>query len=280
MADTNFMLPPGHIVMTTWGMVTMETCGVWGDSRVYALDKGLKNVSWLIAPGGLIDKTRNEAVVNMLSKPENDWLMFVDADMVWKPEAPMQLLAAAYRDFPDADVVGAWCPLRGFPYLPTIDPGSGVWEPAEPNTGPIEVMRTGSAFVLIKRRVFERMAPPWYAVKFSRAPLDVLQEFETYILTKFDGQNPLRDTKTWQQLEQCAAADAPARDKSPYPYQHIGEDSGFCDRARGLGFRIVVQTNIAVSHVDRMLITPEKHLEALAEMRASEARASGVLEPV
>lgn len=279
MAEENFTLPPGHIIMTTWGMVTMETCSAWADSRVFSHDKGLKQVTWDIRPGGLIDKTRNEAVAAMLANTANDWLMFVDADMSWRPEAPMQLLAAAYRDFPDADIVGAWCPLRGFPYLPTIDPGSGTWEPVEPSTGPVEVMRTGAAFVLIKRRVFERMAPPWYAVKFSREPLDVIQAFETYALTKFDGQNPLRDTKAWQQLEQCAAADAP-QGKKPYPYQHIGEDSGFCDRARGLGFRIIVQTNIVVSHVDRMLITPEKHLDAMAEMRQSEARASGVLEAI
>jgi len=38
----------------------------------------------------------------------------------------------------------------------------------------------------------------------------------------------------------------------------------------------VVQTNAVVNHVDKMIITPEKHLEAFKEMRDAEARACGI----
>jgi hypothetical protein len=165
--------------------------------------------------------------------------------------------------------------LRGYPYLPTIDPGSGTWEPVPPGVGPVEVMRTGGAFILIKRHVFERMKAPWYGVRPAERPLDMLMEVENFALQKFDGKNPLREHEAWAKLEQCAYEEHP-RDPT-FPYSTVGEDSNFCDRARGLGFKIVVQTNAVANHVDRKVITPEDHLTAMKELRNKETRAKGVL---
>jgi hypothetical protein len=62
-----------------------------------------------------------------------------------------------------------------------------------------------------------------------------------------------------------------------YPFSSVGEDSNFCDRAKGMGFRIVVQTNLTINHVDRKVITPNDHLDAMKHLREQEAHAAGVL---
>lgn len=277
MADKNgFQLPPGHITMTSHGSVTMETTQSWADTQVACAQKGLA-LRFQIVPGGLVDKARNEAVLHMLHDDKAKFLVFIDADMQWHPDALMMLFQTAYGDLEWADIVGAWCPLRGFPYLPTVDPGSGTWEPVAPGSGPIEVMRTGAAFVLIKRHVFEKLESPWYGIRPVPRPLDVLTEFDNYANQKFDGKSPFTKLKEWDQLLGCAAADSQTPRDPQLPFHTVGEDSGLADRARAAGFRIVVQTNSVINHVDKMIITPEKHFKAFKEIREAEGRAMGVL---
>lgn len=57
----------------------------------------------------------------------------------------------------------------------------------------------------------------------------------------------------------------------------VGEDSNFCDRARALGCRIVVQTDAVVSHLDRYIITAEDHQNAMHELEQQQRLAVGVL---
>jgi len=274
-------VPPGLVVITTHGSVTGETCESYAATRVLAIEKGLKNISWAVIHASLVDKARNDSVLQLLGSPAQ-WLLFIDGDMQWKPEALLQILKTAYSDIPFADLVGAWCPLRGWPYLPTIDPGSGHWEPVAPGGGPIEVMRTGSAFILIKRHVFEKMPPPWYATNFVPRALDALQAVNAFANSKFDGRNPLRDHPDWAVLERCAV-EASSSGRPPdygFPWDTLGEDSGFCDRAKQLGFRIFVNTDCTVNHVDKLVITPERHLDAMRERNDSEAYAAGLTRAV
>lgn len=274
-------VPPGLVVITTHGSVTGETCESYGNMRALAVEKGLRNIQWAIIHASLVDKARNDSVLQLLAGA-GQWLLFIDGDMQWRPEALLQILKTAYADLPHVDMVGAWCPLRGKPYLPTIDPGSGQWEPIAPGGGPIAVMRTGGAFILIKRHVFEKMPAPWYATNFVPRPLDALQAVNAFANSKFDGHNPLRSHPDWAVLEKCAL-EAASTGRPPdfgFPWDTLGEDSGFCDRARNLGFQIVVQTDCTVNHVDRLIITPEMHIAAMAERDDSEAAAAGLTRSV
>lgn len=264
-----YPVPPGIIAVTSYGSVALETVRCLTEMRG-ALDKqGLHNVTWQYVPGTLVDKARNDAVEAMLRTPAQ-WLLFLDADMVFAPHIAAQLIETAFAQqsqqlkvAPWADIIGAWCPLRGSPYLPTIDTGTGTWEPHEPNQGVVEVIRTGSACILIKRHVFEKMARPWYGVRNAPRPLDVMAELDNFARTKFDGRNPFAERAEWAQLLGCA------RDENLRAPQGgaVGEDSNFCDRAKALGFRIAVQTHAVASHVDRMIITPQQHREAIQAAR-------------
>jgi len=270
-ADEQFAVEPGIIFITTYGSVTMDTAQCLVQTTRQLERDGLVNIDIRFVVNTLVDKARNMCAEQLLGS-QAKWLMFLDADMVWQPNLVNTILATAFRDCKWADIVGGYCCLRGWPYLPTIDTGTGTWESWEPNIGPLEVMRTGAACMLVKRHVFEKMRPLWFGTRPAPRPLDMMLELDNYANQRFDGNNPFRKLPEWQQLEQCAAEDV-----GKPPVSTVGEDSGFCDRAKALGFRIVVQTNTTLGHVDKKVITGDDHVKAMKEQREKENLASGVL---
>jgi len=223
-----------------------------------------------------VDRARNQAAVQMLKNPSFQWLLFVDGDCVFPPDAMMRLLAYAYHENPVADVVGAYNPLRGEPYLPTIDTGTGTWENHYPGSGPLEVMRTGSAFVLIKRHVYERMEGPWYGTRHPMRPIDIFAELDNYANQKFDGGNPLAKTPEWQTLYNCARTEASTYQPNP-PDGFCGEDSNFCDAVKAAGMRIFVHTDIICGHIDKRTITWKDHRRSMDAANERSRQACGIL---
>ena len=271
MSDEQFAVEPGVIFVTTYGSVTVETTQSLVLLTRHIERQGLNNIDIRLVVNTLVDKARNECVQQMLNTPAK-WMLFIDADMDFKPEILNVLLETAFNSCKWADIVGGYCCLRGWPYMPTMDTGTGTWEPWEYNIGPREVMRTGAACMLIKRHVLERMEQPWFGVRPIPRPLDIMYEFDNYCNQKLDGRNPFRKLPEWDALEHAAAEES-----GKPPLSTVGEDSGFCDRAKALGFRIVVQTNATLGHVSRQVITGDDHTKAMKEQRDNENLACGVL---
>src|SRR3990167_8257624 len=143
---------------------------------------------------------------------------------------------------PQIDILGGLCPLRGEMALGTVDSGTGTWEGAwYPGSGIVEVMRTGGAFLLIKRRALEGLKDPWFRMRVGVRALDSLAEVDNFSRIKFDGRNVFRDTseRYWERLEYCAKQDPSVIAENFTPVE-VGEDSGFCDRAKNAGYRIFV----------------------------------------
>lgn len=287
-APQKVTVPPGMLAITTYGQLQFETTAALLEARAFSERAGIKDVAWTFIAGNLVDKTRNEAVRQMLQMQiagaPLGWIVFIDGDMTFPPNLLDQLLTCAYGTVPHADIVGGWCPLRGEPYLPTIDLGSGQWEPVDAGNGPIEVIRTGAACVLIKRHVVEKMAYPWFGVRPAPRALDILAEFDNFCRVKMDGRNPFRALPEWSAIEKCAIDDAAAararipQGKRAEFLSTVGEDSGFCDKAKALGFRIFVNTDLVLGHVDRKIITVEDHREAMAKARKNQRLVSGIWE--
>lgn len=282
-APATHEIPPGMLCTTTWGMLTDVTTQSLLDIRGYNVAQGLNNIHYTMVSGALVDKARNEAARMLVTHPHWQYLIFLDADM-WAPqETVAQLLRTAFIDLPWADAVGAYCQLRGSPYLPTIDTGSGTWESHDAGMGPIEVIRTGSACILVKRHVYERLEYPWYGVRPAPRPLDMLAEVDNFARCKMDGQNPLRASPAWDALETCARQDANAQRFNPAVqgpggfFSSVGEDSSMADKMKAAGMRIVVDTNIVVQHLERNLISPAQHSKAMREMETLTRRAAGIL---
>ena len=253
-------VPPGSVAITTYGSITFETAAALMEMRSFCETNGLKP-AWNWVPGTLVDRARNQAVVQFLAQPNLGWLCFVDGDAVFKPDALVRLLVWAYGEGSWADVVGGYCTLRGEPYLPTIDTGTGTWESHLPQQGPMEVMRTGSAFIVLKRHCFERVPGPWYGTRNPARPIDALAEVDNYAHQKFDGRNPLTMYPEWQSLLKCAKDD-PSTQRKHDLAAFVGEDSNWCDTMRFHGLRVVVQTDVEVQHVDRVLLSAADHKKA------------------
>lgn len=273
---TTLTIPPGHCVTTTYGALRYEMVSALMELRAQNDRSGLTNVAYKMVPGTLVDKARNDAVRGLLADPNAGWLLFIDGDMVFPPDALLRLVQTAYGSHAWADVVGAYCPLRGDMALPTIDSGTGTWESHFPNSGVIEVMRTGAAFLLTKRHVYQNLKDPWYALRVPMRPIDALAEVDNYARIKFDGRNPFRGQpgEPWERLLQCAEQDPSAAGQ--FIPAEVGEDSGACDRMRAAGFRIVVDTGVVTGHVDTKIVTWEQHKSAIETMRQQQRYFAGV----
>ncbi|KKN17313.1 hypothetical protein LCGC14_0967020, partial [marine sediment metagenome] len=263
--------PGGKIFVTSYGQITVETTFSLINMAIHTTKLGLDNIVWEGVSGLLVDKTRNECGTDVL-KAKAEWLWFIDGDMVFEPNLVEHMFNAAFNDCQWADIIGGYCNLRGWPYLPTIDCGSGQWEAHDANIGPVEVIRTGAACLLIKRHVLEKMAYPWFGVKPAAQPIDNLAEVDNFLRTKYDGVNPFADDPKWKKACAIAAENSkPTRGAHESQRLHaMGEDSNFCDKAKALGFRIVVQTNAVCRHVDKKIIGPKDHMEALEKARENE----------
>lgn len=270
-------VPPGVVAVTTFGMIRGETASALMELRSYSESIGLRNVSYQMVPGALVEKARNDAVRNMLAAFEGKagWLLFIDGDMVFAPNALQAILVSAYQNVPYADVMGAYCTLKGELALPTIDTGTSTWESHYPGRGPLEVIRTGAAFLFIKRHVFERLEAPWFRVRAQQRPIDALLEVDNLARCRLDGINPFRELPgdPWGKLEQWATTDPSANQWAPI---EVGEDSGFCDYVRSRGMRCFVDTNIEVRHIDTIVAGWDKHRDKMREVERVHLQACGV----
>lgn len=267
-------IPHGTIYITTHGSVRAEMAQSLVLLQHKMITTGVTNVGIQFVHGALVDKARNDCVRQLLAS-KMEWLWMIDGDMQFDADIIEPMFIAAFAD-DTWDIVGGYCQLRGPPYLPTIDTGSGYWESHLPNSGIKEVIRTGGACMLVKRRVFEKMATPWFGVRTAGRPLDVLADFDNYCRMKFDGRNPFRDCPEWDLIEKCAV-DEKRPVANADESNSVGEDSGFCDRAKALGFRIAVQTHAVMGHVDKKVILPVDHVRAMAEQKAVNDALSGVM---
>lgn len=257
-------IPPGLICVTTYGSIRQETAQCLLEMRSASEKNNLSNMQYVMMPGTLVEKARNEAVRQTLRSGAG-FLLFIDGDMQFAPDSLHRIVGTAYGELPHADAVGAYCPLRGELALPTIDTGTGTWESHFPGSGVLEVMRTGGAFLLVKRHVFEGLKDPWFRM---RVPYDrwiaVMAELDNFLRIKFDGRNPFRGLPggEWEKAEKAAQED-PSAVPDQYVPVEVGEDSGFCDRARNAGYRIFVNTDIVCGHVDTKVVSWQDHKKAI-----------------
>lgn len=256
-------VPNGLVVIPTYGVIQAATAKAMWDARAVTEAKGLKGIAWEIVPGSLVERCRNDACRKML-QGNFGWILMADGDMIWAPESILQMLQTAYGSHPWVDVLGGYCNLRGDLAIPTIDSGTGTWESHYPGSGVKEVMRTGGAFLLVKRHVCERIPQPWFATRVPMRPMDAMAEIDNFARIKFDGSNPFRKYPEWATLEGIAQSD-PSTHPGVFVPAEVGEDSGFCDRVRAFGMRIAVNTDIVTIHLDTKETSWKTHKEAMGK---------------
>jgi len=240
------------------GLVDDAYAQAFSDLRSWNDRNSFHNLEYITVSATLVEPGRDSIIEHALdpkgdgSEPPYDFSLQIDADAApIPPNALARILHSAYVEVPDSDVIGGYCQLKHPPNLPTIDTGTGTWEPIFPGEGIIPVMRTGGHFILVKTGITARFGPPWFKTRRTMRAIDALTEVDNYARIKLDGENPLRKSPAWEKLEQAAVGEGGGIVST------AGEDSGFCDAVKAIGGTIYVDTNLVIGHVAKKIITPE-----------------------
>jgi hypothetical protein len=162
----------------------------------------------------LISRARNTLTAKFLHTKESTHLMFIDADIGWEPWHLLVMLDA------QKDVIGGLYPMKSLPVKWCVNGIPGLAE--DPNSNLVEVTKTGTGFLLIKRDVFEKLdAHP--ATKPFNNDIGLPVELNPYMKTYFD--TAVRENR------------------------YYSEDWTFCENWRDIGGQVWVDKRVLLRHV-------------------------------
>jgi hypothetical protein len=139
--------------------------------------------------------------------------MFIDADIGWEPWHLLVMLNA------QKDVIGGLYPMKSLPVKWCVNGLPGVVE--DPNSSLVEVSKTGTGFLLIKREVFEK-SDSHPAVRAFANDIGLPPELNQYMKTYFD--TAVREGR------------------------YYSEDWTFCENWRDLGGQVWVDKRVLLRH--------------------------------
>jgi hypothetical protein len=174
------------------------------------------NIDWTVETmtnESLISRARNTLTAKFLHTKESTHLMFIDADIGWEPWHLLVMLDA------QKDVIGGLYPMKSLPVKWCVN---GIPRLEDPNSNLVEVTKTGTGFLLIKRDVFEKLnAHP--ATKPFNNDIGLPVELNPYMKTYFD--TAVRENR------------------------YYSEDWTFCENWRDIGGQVWVDKRMLLRHV-------------------------------
>lgn len=269
---------PGVVATVVTGPIVMpQYAQALSDLRDYNSRANFTKIEYRNFYGQFVE-TGRDSVAHHAINSNYQWMLQVDADAApFRPDALLRFLRIAFLSHPEIDMLGAYCQQKGGPNLPTIDTGTGQWEPHYPGGGLIEVIRTGCHFFLLKTRALQRFGPPWFRSRMPPTDLEVLGEFDGLCRRNFDGRNPFTSEPQYEQLLTIAREAEANRLTEGSPPDIVGEDSSFCDRLRASGGKIFVDTDLVVGHIDTKVIGPSDLKRNMEEKELRKKLTVGVL---
>lgn len=194
----------------------LDTSMALGHSMCALMNNGVKfNISTM--PGdSMVARARNSLISSWYREMDTEYLMFIDTDMGWNPNDMIRLLMDAKVG--DYDVVAAIGRRKtdeseSYCYLMFDDNRAMV----DPKTGCFEVRSVGAAFMLISRRIVQKMIE-----SFGDEVDYIHTDGKLYWELFWNGRMP--DRHYWS------------------------EDYTFCDLVRKVGSRVMVNPHIALTH--------------------------------
>ena len=224
-----------HICMPCYGGQLTESTFMsfikWGNTcRQLGIDWTVETMT----NESLISRARNTLTAKFLNTEGSTHLMFIDADIGWEPWHLLALLNA------DKDVIGGLYPMKSLPVKWCVNgiPGADENDPS----GLVEVTKTGTGFLLMKRHVFEKLNQH-PAVKPFTNDIGLDPALNVHMKTYFD--TAVREGR------------------------YYSEDWTFCENWRDLGNQIFVDKRVLLKHTGTYVFdfgTHEKLYHDLAEM--------------
>jgi hypothetical protein len=209
---------------------------------------------------------RNQTVAQALygqpkdGRPASEYLFLMDDDMVSQPHYLTRL--AAYK----ADIVCGICTIRRDPPRPNIrfwsperasfhDPIEWDWDAQKL----MEIDAAGAAYMLVKRTVFEKMGQAYLDCKFE------IEEDLRKITTNNAGVSEIvtywkRKSEARKERFETAVKEGNWNATDCWWFQfldnvvdnqvgELGEDLGFCWKAKKLGFKIYADPQVLPGHL-------------------------------
>jgi hypothetical protein len=197
----------------------------------------------------LISRARNTLTAKFLATEGSTHLMFVDADIGWEPWHLLVMLDA------QKDVIGGLYPMKSMPIKWCVN-GIPGQENNEGNL--IEVSKTGTGFMLIKREVFEKLNGHPATKPFAN-DIGLDASLNQYMKTYFD--TAVREGR------------------------YYSEDWTFCENWRDLGGQVWVDKRVLLRHTGTYVFDAGaqdklyQDLHAIAVAKAAEAPPPPTLPP-
>lgn len=212
------------------GKLNVKTAFSIAQLMPMAMQLGIKVYLSDLSHCSLITMARN-ALVSEFLKTDATELLFIDADVVVKPDDILRLMAQSG----DKDITAGAYPRRlkekkFFADLYWTEDGD-----VEMQGSMLRVERVGTGFMLIQRHVLEKMIaahPEW---KYEDKKGDSYAVFDFQLKDNY----------------------------------YMGEDYLFCDRARELGFKVYIDAEISLPHVGSMEFTSNFAEEAVKPLLES-----------
>ena len=167
-----------HICMPCYGGMLTESCFMsyikWSNTcRQLGIDWTMETMT----NESLISRARNTLTAKFLNTEGSTHLMFIDADIGWEPWHLLVMLDA------QKDVIGGLYPMKSLPVKWCVNGLPGAVD--DPNSSLVEVSKTGTGFLLMKRDVFEKLdSHP--AVRAFANDIGLPRELDPYMKTYFD----------------------------------------------------------------------------------------------
>ena len=181
----------------------------------------------------LISRARNTLTAKFLNTKESTHLMFIDADIGWEPWHLLVMLDA------QKDVIGGLYPMKSLPVKWCVNGLPGVEE--DPNSSLVEVSKTGTGFLLMKRDVFEKLNEH-PAVRTFANDIGLPRELDVYMKTYFD--TAVREGR------------------------YYSEDWTFCENWRDLGGQVWVDKRVLLRHTGTYVFDGNAQEQVYRDLKA------------
>lgn len=184
----------------------------------------------------MISKGRND-LAQMAIDTGVDYILFVDSDMMFPPDALVRLLRHG------KDVVGATYNKRVAPYE-SLGKMMGA-PPADLHKGPlVEAALMPGGMMLVRTTVFKNLPWPWFYETYRFPGDSGLENFKSMLRACF-ATTP--DDKVLDSIEGTALGDwvtANWPHESATAWRYLSEDYQFCRQVRRYGYRIWCDTGL------------------------------------
>jgi len=188
----------------------------------------------------LISRARNTLVAKFLNNPESTHLVFIDADIGWEPWHLLLLMNH------DVDVIGGLYPMKSLPVRWVVNGFEGAEQSDDGNV--LEVSKTGTGFMVVKRHVFEKLDEHPAVVPFTN-DIGLDPALDPYMKTYYD--TDVREGR------------------------YYSEDWTFCENWRDLGGQVWVDKRVLLKHSGSYVFdyqTQKPTYEALKQVIEAEAQ--------